>query len=102
MRLTHEQKMAVLANRPGATLVRLPAQQWGAVWFAEDLPRRERWCAQLLKEVVPAKQQTVAAFVGNEVRCVNPSAWDVWWTGSTFFAPTRRAVLEQLRAEALL
>lgn len=97
MRLTPDQKLAVLAarTRPGqekAELVRV-GDRWACVWFEPEQRPAARYRGQLLKTVqMPSKDEI-------ELCNAQPA---VWWAGAEVVGKTRRATIQQLQAEALL
>ena len=98
MRLSAEQKAAALAaNLPAGSrataLVRLPAGFYGRVWHEAAQKRPFRWRGRLIKAV---------KLDGLALELVGERIFDVVWTGSEFFAATRRDVVSQLKGEALV
>lgn len=96
-RLSEPQKEAVIGDPIHAALghqeptLHRCGSMWACIWREPGQAPAGRWRGQLVKEVR----------VDSKLAEFGVTRLSVWWTGFEVFGKTRRAVVEQLDAEAL-
>lgn len=93
LKLTDEQKAAIIAERQrlGAADVELTqsGDYWIAVWRDPALAPAERWRAHVVHKLVRDEAKQL----------LTGSPWEVWWGGCECGARTRKEAIETARRE---
>jgi hypothetical protein len=75
--------------------------EWGLVWQDADSAPRERWHGQLVKEMHAPSSREANRYLGAGAS-IHDLEHIVVWAGAEIVGRTRRAVVDALRAEALV